>query len=107
ITESVSASYEPDSARTLPHAACATIALAGTFDRGERCAKARKNSPSRAIAYGTREFASTLACNEPNEDTIKATAVMDTAIGPRKRFSTSVATDELGGTLAISSGVMA
>src|SRR5579872_4112113 len=107
MTESVSASYEPDSASTLPQAACATIALAGTLERGERCARERKNKPSRAIAYGTREFASTLACSEPNEDTISATAVIDTAIGPRKRFSTSVATDELVGTLATSNGVSA
>src|ERR1700677_4827624 len=106
-TESVSASYEPESASTLPHAACATMARAGTFERGERCARARKNNPSRAIAYGTLEFASTLECNEPNEDTIRATAVMDTAIGPRKRFNTSVATEELVGTLAISSGDIA
>ena len=33
-----------------------------------------------------------------------ATAVSDTAAGPRKRFSTSVATEELVGMLAISSG---
>ena len=59
------------------------------------------------MANGMRELASTLACNEPNEETISATAVIDTAIGPRKRFSTSVATDELAGTLAISSGVSA
>jgi hypothetical protein len=34
-----------------------------------------------------------------------ATAVRETAAGPRNRFSTSVATEELVGMLAISSGV--
>ena len=54
-----------------------------------------------------RELDSTLACSDPNEEIISATAVKDTAIGPRKRFSTSVATDELAGMSAISSGVSA
>src|ERR1700688_2146780 len=107
MTESVRLSYEPDSASTLPHAACATIALAGTLLRGERWASARKNNPSRAIANGTRELASALACSEPNDEIMSATAVMETATGPRKRFNTSVATDELLGTLAISRGVNA
>src|SRR5271167_1859340 len=107
MTESVRLSYEPESASTLPHAACATMALAGTLVRGESRARARKNNPSRAMANGTREFASALACSEPNDEIIRATAVMETATGPKKRFNTSVATDELKGTLAISTGVSA
>ena len=51
-----------------------------------------------------RELESTLACSDPNEEIIMATAVNDTAAGPRKRFRTSVATDELVGTSAISRG---
>ncbi len=54
-----------------------------------------------------RELASTLACSAPNEETISAIAVIDTATGPKNRFNTSVATDELAGKLAISSGVSA
>ena len=70
--------------------------------RGDSRARARKNKPSRAMANGTREFASALACSEPNDEIMRATAVMETATGPKKRFNTSVATDELCGTLAIS-----
>ena len=57
------------------------------------------------MANGMREFESTLACSDPNEEIIMATAVRETAGGPRKRFSTSVATEEICGMLAISSGV--
>ena len=66
------------------------------------CASPLKNRPSRAMANGMREFDSTLACSDPNEEIIMATAVNATAVGPRKRLSTSVATEELCGTLAIS-----
>jgi hypothetical protein len=59
------------------------------------------------MAYGTREFARALECNDPKDETISATAVIDTATGPKKRFNTSVATEELVGTLAISSGDIA
>jgi len=52
-------------------------------------------------------LASTLECSEPKEEIMSATAVMETAMGPKKRFKTSVATEELVGTLAISSGVKA
>src|SRR6202140_5872989 len=107
MTLSVSVSYEPDRASTLAQAACARIARTGTFERGESLAKVRKNKPSRAIANGMRELASTLACSAPNEETMSATAVIETANGPRNRVNTSVATDELAGTLAISSGVSA
>ena len=77
------------------------MARTGTLERGESRTKPRKNSPSRAMANGMRELASTLACSAPNEEIMSATAVIETAIGPRNRFSTSVATDELKGTLAI------
>src|ERR1700722_7087373 len=107
MTLSVSVSYEPDRASTLAQADCAKIARTGTFERGDRRARLRKNRPSRAIANGMRELASTLACSAPNEETISATAVIETASGPRKRFSTSVATDELAGTSATSRGVSA
>src|SRR3984885_15734209 len=105
MTLSVSVSYEPETASTLAHAACARIARAGTFERGDRRARLRKNRPSRAIANGMRELASTLAWSAPNEEIISATAVIETASGPRTRFSTSGATDELAGTLATSRGV--
>jgi len=52
-----------------------------------------------------RELESTLACSDPNEEIIMATAVSETATGPRNRLSTSVATEELVGTPAISSGL--
>jgi hypothetical protein len=57
------------------------------------------------MANGIREFESTLAWRDPNEEIIMATAVSETAAGPRNRFSVSVATEELAGMLAISSGV--
>ena len=95
-------------ASTLPHAACATIARVGTLERGDRCASARKNSPSRAMANGTREFASALECSEPKEEIMSATAVMWTPQSDlENRCRTSVATEELIGTLAISSGLIA
>ena len=57
------------------------------------------------MAKGMREFESTLACKDPNEEIIMAMAVRETAAGPRNLFKTSVATDELVGMLAICSGV--
>ena len=83
------------------------MARTGTLERGDSLASPRKNSPSRAIANGMRELASTLACSDPKDDTIIATAVRDTATGPRNFFSTSVATEELAGMLATSRGDMA
>jgi len=37
------------------------------------------------MAYGMREFESTLECSDPNEETIMATAMNATAVGPRNR----------------------
>src|SRR5580700_6109024 len=104
MTESVNVSYVPESARRLPHAACTSSALTGTFERGDSLARPLKNRPSRANANGMRELESTLACNDPKEEIIIATAVNETARGPRKRLRTSVATEELVGMLAMSSG---
>ena len=65
----------------LPQTVWAMMALTGTLLRADSRASPRKNKPSLAMANGTREFASTLACREPKEEIISATAVIDTATG--------------------------
>ena len=94
----------PESVSTLAQHACANTARTGTRVRGDSVPRLRKNRPSRAIAKGTREFASTLACNELSEDTMSAAAMNVTATGPAKVLMASAATEDVGETEAICVG---
>jgi len=100
MTESVSASYDPDSARTLAQAAWATMARRARWS-ARQFGESPKEQSVAAIANGMRELASTLACSDPKDDTIIAPR-SGYATGPRNFFSTSVATEELAGMLATS-----
>ena len=53
-----------------------------------------KNSPSCAIAYGTRAQTSEATCNALKTDSAKAAANRLAAAGPKMRVTTSVATGE-------------
>ena len=58
--------------------------LTGTLAPGDRCAKRRKKSPSRAAAYGTRARVSKTPFSAPTVEIRNTIAAIESAFAPRK-----------------------
>ena len=100
----MSVSNDPVSTSTIVHAACANSARTGTAVRGDTRARAGKNTPSFAMAYGTRAPTSDALTSALKIDPAMAPAITVSAAGPATAAMAAVATDDDSPTLAICTG---
>ena len=106
MAQSVNRSYDPLSANTADHAAQSITPRTGTCD-ADSFPNHRKNTPSTAIAYGTRAVAAIPECNAPMDEIIITSAINRAVTGPKICVKIVVATELLAGTEAIAVGPIA